>query len=121
MVLVGRVHRGVITALNYATSLRPHHLVALYVASDEDECAHMEAEWKRFGFDVPLEIVYSRYRDLVEPVERYLDELDGRWRTDTVTIIIPRWSWGRRAWPTSSTARAPSPSKWRSSTGRGRS
>ena len=49
----------------------------------------MEEEWRRFGFDVPLEIVHSRYRDLVRPVERFLDELDQRWPNDTVTIIIP--------------------------------
>ncbi len=89
VVLVGRVHRGVVTALNYASSLRPDHLLVLYVATDDDEREHMEAEWKRFGFDVPLEIVYSRYRDLVEPVESYLDELDQRWSDDTTTIIIP--------------------------------
>jgi amino acid transporter len=89
VVLVGRVHRGVITALNYARSMRPDHLLVLYVASDDDEREHMQTEWKRFGFDVPLEIVYSRYRDLVAPVEAYLDDLDERWRNDMTTIVIP--------------------------------
>jgi hypothetical protein len=89
VVLVGRVHRGVITALNYARSMRPDHVLVLYVASDDEERQHMEAEWKRFGFDVPLEIVYSRYRDLVAPVETYLDDLDERWRNDMTTIVIP--------------------------------
>jgi hypothetical protein len=89
VVLVGRVHRGVITALNYARSLRPDHLLVLYVASDDEEGAHMQSEWQRFGFDVPLEIAHSRYRDLVAPVEAWLDDLDGRWRNDMTTIIIP--------------------------------
>src|SRR5215210_4169878 len=40
VVLVGRVHRGVITALNYARSLRPDHVLVLYVASDDDEGEH---------------------------------------------------------------------------------
>jgi len=97
VVLVGRVHRGVVTALNYAKSLRPDHLLVLYVASDEEEREHMEAEWKRFRFDVPLEMVHSRYRDLVEPVERYLDELDERWDNDTITIIIPEVVVGTRS------------------------
>ena len=55
-------------------------------------------EWKRFGFDVPLEIIHSRYRDLVAPVESYLDELDQRWHNDTITIIIPEVSRERGAW-----------------------
>ena len=97
VVLVGRVHRGVITALNYARSLRPDHLVVLYVASDEAEHEHMQAEWKRFGFDVPLEIAHSRYRDLVPPVEAYLDDIDARWRNDMVTIVIPEVVVGTRS------------------------
>ena len=40
---------------------------------------------------MPLEIVYSPYRELVEPVERYLDELDDRWENDTITVVIPEF------------------------------
>ncbi len=97
VVLVGRVHKGVVVALNYARSMRPDHLIALYVATDQDEQEQMQAEWKRFGFDVRLEIVHSRYRDLVAPVESYLDELDERWSNDTVTIVIPEFVVGTRS------------------------
>ncbi len=97
VVLVGRVHKGVVVALNYARSMRPDHLIALYVATDQDEQEQMQAEWKRFGFDVRLEIVHSRYRDLVAPVESYLDELDDRWSNDAVTIVIPEFVVGTRS------------------------
>ena len=97
VVLVGRVHKGVVVALNYARSMRPDHLMALFVATDEEEAEKMQAEWKRFGFDVQLEIVHSRYRDLVEPVENYLDELDDRWSNDTITIVIPEFVVGTKS------------------------
>ena len=94
VVLVGRVHKGVIKALNYARSLRPNHLVAVYVAFEDEDREAMEAQWEEFGFDVTLEIVHSPYRDLVEPVERYLDELDDRWHNDTITVVIPEFVLG---------------------------
>ena len=94
VVLVGRVHKGVIKALNYARSLRPNHLVAVYVAFEDEDREAMEAQWEEFGFDVTLEIVHSPYRDLVEPVERYLDELDARWHNDTITVVIPEFVLG---------------------------
>ncbi|MDQ6836771.1 MAG: APC family permease, partial [Actinomycetota bacterium] len=97
VVLVGRVHKGVVVALNYARSMRPDHLLALYVATDEDEQQEMQSEWRRFGFDAPLEIVHSRYRDLVAPVEAYLDELDQRWNNDVITIVIPEFVVGTRS------------------------
>ncbi|MBW8826161.1 MAG: amino acid permease [Acidobacteria bacterium] len=91
VVLVGRVHRGVIEAINYAHSLRPDHITALHIADDDSEHDEIHREWERFGFDVPLEIVDSQYRELVEPVERYLDELDTRWSNDRITVVIPEF------------------------------
>ena len=91
VVLVGRVHRGVIRALSYAKSMRPNHLSAVYMASDDEEADEMHRQWAAFGFDVPLEIVPSPYRDLVESVEGYLDELDDRWHNDTITVLIPEF------------------------------
>lgn len=91
VVLVGRIHSGVLSALSYAKSMRPQHLVALYVATDEHEHQQMELSWEERRIDVPLEVVHSPYRELVEPIERYLDELDDRWGKGTVTVVIPEF------------------------------
>jgi hypothetical protein len=96
VVLVGRVHRGVVAAVQHARSLRPDHIVALHIADDDTDHHDVEREWERFGFDVPLEIIDSPYRELVEPVERYLDQLDTRWQTDRVTVVIPEFVLGLR-------------------------
>jgi amino acid transporter len=100
IVLVARVHRGVVQALEYARSLRPNHLAALYVSEDDEDRRRIEEEWARFKFDVPLEIVHSPYRDLTAAVEKYLDDLDQRWRDDTVTVVIPEFVAGRLLSPT---------------------
>jgi amino acid transporter len=97
VVLVSRVHKGVIEALNYAHSLRPDHLVALHIAEDEGEHEHIHRQWEEFGFSVPLEIIDSPYRELIRPVERYLDELDERWSTDRITVVIPEFVVGIRS------------------------
>jgi amino acid transporter len=95
IVLVGRIHLGVLKALAYARSLRPQHLVALYVSYDEEDQEQMERQWREFNIEVPLEIKYSRYRELVAPVVEYIDEVDSRWGDDTVTIVIPEFVVGR--------------------------
>jgi hypothetical protein len=95
VVLVGRIHRGVLKALDYARSLRPHHLVAVYVSFEDEDREELEKQWRAFEIDVPLEIVYSPYRELIGPIERYIDELDERWDNDTVTVVIPEFVVGR--------------------------
>ena len=78
-------------ALAYAKSLRPNRLIALSVVSDEEEQAKIEEAWERFGIDIPLEILYSPYRELARPVLRYVDELDAQRDNDVVTIVIPEF------------------------------
>jgi amino acid transporter len=91
VVLVGSVHRGVLEALAYARSLNPNHLVAVHVSSDEEDQADIERVWEEFGIEIPLEIVYSPYRELTRPVLRYIDELDARYENDVVTVLLPEF------------------------------
>ncbi|MDP9441477.1 MAG: APC family permease [Actinomycetota bacterium] len=95
VVLVGRVHRGVVNAIQYARSLRPNHITALYVAYDDEERERMEQQWADFGFDVALEVINSPYRELPPAVEGYLNELDERWNDDIITVIIPEFVAGK--------------------------
>ena len=91
VVLVGGVHRGVLEGLAYARSLSPNHLIAVSVVSDEEDQERLERQWEEFGIDVPLEIVYSPYRELTRPILRYIDELDARWENDVITVLLPEF------------------------------
>ncbi len=91
VILVGRVHKGVIKALRYGKSMRPNHIAAVYVAYEDDDTSAIEQQWRDFGIDVPLEVVHSPYRELVDAVVDYLDELDDRWGEATTTVVIPEF------------------------------
>jgi amino acid transporter len=91
VVLVGGVHRGVLEAISYARSLAPNHLVAVTVVSDEEEQERIEKQWYEHNLDVPLDIVYSPYRELSRPILRFLEEIDARWDNDIVTVLIPEF------------------------------
>jgi hypothetical protein len=91
VVLVGSPHRGVLEALAYAKSLAPNHLAAVTVVSDDEERDRIEAQWRERGIDVPLEVVYSPYRELSRPVMRFIDELDNRFENDVITVVIPEF------------------------------
>jgi amino acid transporter len=91
VVLVGGVHRGVLEALAYAKSLRPNRLLAVTVVSEEEEQARIAKAWAKHSIDVPLEIVYSLYRELSRPVLRYVEELDAQRDNDVITVVIPEF------------------------------
>jgi len=91
MVLVGRMHRGTLQALEYARSLAPNYLVAITVVSDEEEKDRMLEQWESFNLGIPLEIVYSPYRELMGPILQAVEDLDARWDNDIVTVVIPEF------------------------------
>ena len=99
VVLVGSINKGVLHGLQYARSLNPDRLMALTVASDDDERVHIEKQWQEFKVPVELEVVYSPYRELTQPVMKFLDELDKRHADDIITVVIPEFvtSW-RTQW-----------------------
>jgi amino acid transporter len=99
VVLVGGINKGVLHGLQYAKSLNPDRLVAVTVATDDEDRQRIEAQWAAFAVPIDLNILYSPYRELTRPVSEFLDELDARYQDDIVTVVIPEFvtSW-RTQW-----------------------
>lgn len=95
VVLVGRMHKGTLKAIAYARSLRPEHLIAVYVSFEDHDREDMERQWEEFGIDVPLEIIHSPYRELGDAVVDYVAKIDEMWDNDTVTVVIPEFVVGK--------------------------
>jgi len=85
--------------LQYAKSLNPDRLVAVTVASDDEERIRIEKQWAEFKVPIELNIMHSPYRELTRPVMQFLDELDARFNDDIITVVIPEFvtSW-RTQW-----------------------
>jgi hypothetical protein len=95
VVLVGNVHQGVLAALTYAKSLAPDRLIALSVVSSAEESDAISEQWEQYHLDIELERRYSPYRELTQPVLKYLDELDATYENDIITVVVPEFVLGR--------------------------
>jgi amino acid transporter len=91
VVLISGIHRGVIPALQYALSLAPDNVTAVYVDMDEEATEKLSARWQQWGSGVPLVVLPSPYRSLVRPLMEYIDEIDARYDDDVLTIILPEF------------------------------
>ena len=74
-VLVSGVQAASLRALNYMQTLELADAGAVFFAFDESEARRMEREWSRAELEIPLEIVEASYRDLGDPLLRYLRDL----------------------------------------------
>ena len=96
VVLVGGVNKGVLRGVQYARSLNPDRILAVTVASNDEERKAVEDQWKAFEVPIELHTVYSPYRELTRPILQFIDELDERHKDDIITVVIPEFvtSWG---------------------------
>ncbi len=90
LVPMSGVHRAVVQALEYARTLSPD-VKAVYVNIDPATTEHMCTQWKRWGNGVPLVVLESPYRSLMEPLLGYIDQVDASQPDDFVTIVLPEF------------------------------
>ncbi len=88
LLLVPRVHRGILIALEYA-QLTGLDCRAVHVGLNKKALPEVMHQWETFGGDVPLVVLKSPYRSLIQPVLDYIDKLQEEKPDHVVTVIVP--------------------------------
>ena len=88
LVLVPRIHRGVVDALNYAR-LVSDDVRAVYVEVSPEATVRLKAAWEQWAQGIPLVIMESPYRSLIRPLLLYIDAVQKERSDDVVTVIVP--------------------------------
>ncbi len=91
IVPISGIHRGVINALQYAKSIAPGGVKAVYVDFDEEATCKLQEKWEQWGSGIELVVLPSPYRSLVRPLLRYIDRLRGKSEDGFVTVVLPEF------------------------------
>jgi amino acid transporter len=91
IVLVSRVHLPTMRAISYAKATRPSTLEAVTIQVDEAETVRLLEQWDRHGFDIPLVILESPYREITRPFVEHLRGLHRASPRDVVTVFLPEY------------------------------
>jgi len=91
IVPISGIHRGVLNALQYARSIAPENVSAIYVDFDEEATALLREKWEQWGGGVKLVVLPSPYRELTGPLLRYIYRLDRKRDDDFITVVIPEF------------------------------
>ena len=73
-------------AVNYAGTLGFEDTRALFFAFDGDEAARLREDWSQAGLRIPLEIEEAPFRDIGDPLLRYLREITSD--PDAVAVVM---------------------------------
>jgi hypothetical protein len=88
IVPVADVTRDVVHALTFARTMSDD-VTAVHVTDDAERGARLRARFERQLPGVPLVIVESPYRSLVQPLVRYLEDAVAQARDEVVVVLLP--------------------------------
>ncbi|MCM3881220.1 MAG: APC family permease [Vicinamibacterales bacterium] len=90
LVPIGGIYRSVVEALEYARTLAGD-VRAIYVNVDTSATEQMKKDWPQWGNGIPLVVLDSPYRSLMEPLLEYIGQLSDNHPSDYITIVLPEF------------------------------
>lgn len=90
LVLVSRLHRGVVNSLIYAQSIS-HDARAVYVEINEETTQPIKDEWEEWSQGLPLLVLASPYRSLIGPLLAYIKAVQREGSNEIVTVVLPEF------------------------------
>ena len=90
LVPISGIQRAVVGALDYARTLSSD-VRAIYVNIDPTATEQLKREWERWGDGVPLVVLQSPYRSLMEPLLEYIERVSIEQPEGYVTIVLPEF------------------------------
>jgi amino acid transporter len=91
IVPISGIHRGVINALQYARSIAPDNVIAVYVDFDAEATLKLREKWEQWGTGVKLMVLQSPYRELTRPLLRYITRVGRRSCDGMITVVLPEF------------------------------
>jgi len=90
VVPISGLHRGVLDAIQYARSISDDVRV-VSVELDPAASDRLRHGWERLKTGIPLVVLPSPYRSIVQPILDYITSVDQEAHDDILTVVIPEF------------------------------
>jgi len=90
LIPVSTFQRGTIQSINYAESIAKD-VRAIYVELDPQRTLKLQDIWREWKVNIPLIILPSPYRSVLEPLAQYIDGLQAQNPNLLVTVVVPEF------------------------------
>ncbi|HVJ49648.1 APC family permease [Desulfitobacterium sp.] len=88
---IASLTRVVAQTLDYAKTLSPD-IVAVHAGVDEEKAEKLKKKWEEYEPDIPLIILPSPYRSILDPILDYINEQEAQTAPrELITVLIPEF------------------------------
>ncbi len=90
LIPISTFHKGTVKSIIYAKSISDN-VQALYIAINPERTQVIQEIWKDWGLDIPLIILETHYRSIVQPLVDYIDQLQNEDPETLITVVLPEF------------------------------
>ena len=88
---ISGVHRGIVDAVDFARGMT-NNVTAVYVELEPGDAEDVRKKWNGLWPDVPLVVLLSPYRSIIQPILDFLDETDLQHNDgQQAAVIVPEF------------------------------
>lgn len=91
VVLVNRLQKPVLKAIDYALAAQHSTTVAVHVQTDADTADALHRDWQIHNLPIPLLIVESPFRNYAQPVAEFIASYREKHGPSVVTVYLPQY------------------------------
>ncbi|WP_460537015.1 APC family permease [Humibacter ginsengiterrae] len=91
IVLVGKMQKPVLKALDYAIAARHQSIEAIHISVDEESTELLQQQWHDMNIHVPLTVIESPYRDFGIPLMKYIKHRREEHGSEVTTVYLPQY------------------------------
>ncbi|MCR2810940.1 MULTISPECIES: APC family permease [unclassified Microbacterium] len=91
IVLVNRLQKPVLKAVDYALAAQHGRAVAVHVAVSDEESAALQRQWEQHRVPMELVIIASPYRSYTAPVAKFIKQYREKFGSAVVTVYLPQY------------------------------
>lgn len=91
IVLVGKMQKPALKALDYAIAARHESIEAVHIATGDDNTELLKREWAEQNIHMPLTIIDSPYREFGMPLIAHIKKRRQGHGSEIVTVYLPQY------------------------------
>ena len=91
IVLVNRLQKPVLKAVEYALAAEHDKAIAVHVAVSDEESAALQRQWEEHRVPMKLVIIESPYRSYASPVATFITQYREKFGSSVVTVYLPQY------------------------------
>ncbi len=90
LIPISTFHKGTLKAITYARSIA-QDVEAIYIAINPERTAKIRDIWNEWKLDIPLIVLETSYRSVLQPLLHYIDELQAKDPDELITVVLPEF------------------------------